>query len=148
MIYVFLTIISATIVIIGLLAVMCIFAAGDTPIKFGIIILTSSVILTISIYQILMHGVHYNTGGGTHLGYISSTETTGIIYKTPRAYFKTSLRSSQEDQYCIENMNLYKKLSNLQNENVLITYKSYLVNGIKICAGEDAIITGFKVISH
>lgn len=147
MIYFILAIISSIITGIGLLIAFCIFVNGDAPIKSSIITLISGAILIISVYQTLMRGIHYNTGNGTHLGYISSTETTGIFFKTPRAYFKTSLRSSQEDSYCIENMNLYKKLSNLQNENIIITYKSYLVNGIKICAGEDAIITGFKIVS-
>lgn len=93
-------------------------------------------------------GIHYNTGQGTHLGYVSSAETTGIFFKTPRVYFKTSLRSSQEDKYCVENMTLYNKLSALQNKNVVITYKSYLVNGMKVCAGESAVITDFKVIKN
>jgi hypothetical protein len=106
------------------------------------------ILLIVSIIGIYIYGIHYNTGGGKHIGYISSIETTGIIYKTPRAYFKTSLRSSQEDEYCIENMKLYDKLNALQSENITITYKSYLVNGVKNCSGEAAIITNFEATKN
>ena len=92
-------------------------------------------------------GFHYMTGNGSHLGYISSTQTHGIFYKTPRVYFKTSLRSSQEDKYCVANMALYEKLGSLTNENVEIQYVSYLANGITHCAGEKDVVTGFKIIT-
>lgn len=93
-----------------------------------------------------VNGFHYVTGKGSHLGYISSTETNGIFFKTPRLYFKTSLRSSQEDKYCVANKKLYEKLGALVNENVEIQYTSYLANGIKNCQKEDSVVTGFKII--
>ena len=105
-------------------------------------------VIFLSLVMTIKDGVHFSTGKGEHIGYISSTETTGIIFKTPRAYFKTSLQSSQEDAYCVENKELLDELNSLTNKNIIIYYRSYIVNGIKYCGGESAIITGVKVIDE
>ncbi len=95
----------------------------------------------------IIYGIHYSTGNGEHLGYISASETTGIIFKTKRIYFKTSLRSSQEDKYCVIDKDVYKRLQKVKpNQQIDIYYESYLANGIKNCSDELAIITGFGLI--
>ncbi len=101
------------------------------------------------IYSIWGYGFHYNIGRGDHFGYITSTETNGIIFKTDRIYFKTSIRSSQEDRYCVINNKVFNGLKKLNsNDQVKIKYVSYYSNGIANCDGESAVITGFTKIEE
>jgi hypothetical protein len=65
-----------------------------------------------------------NMGSGTHTGYVTAIEKTGVIWKTGGVYFKTSMESTQEDHYCVENNDLYKKLEekSLNKENITIEF--------------------------
>lgn len=87
-------------------------------------------------------GWHVNTGNGSHTGYITAVEKTGVIWKTGRAYVKTDLSSSQEDLYCVTDEDVYKTLEqkSANKEKVTLHHHSWLVAGVTHCEGEDAII--------
>lgn len=88
-------------------------------------------------------GLHINTGSGTHVGFITATETGGLIWKTGTAYVKTDVQSSQEDTYCVIDSAVLDQLkeASVLKEKVQINYISYLSAGIIHCNGEGAIIT-------
>lgn len=88
-------------------------------------------------------GLPINTGNGQHIGFVTSTETNGLIFKTNRAYVKTDTMSSQEDQYCVEDPAVFSQLGQYadQKAHVELKYKSVFSAGITNCDGEDAIIT-------
>lgn len=91
-------------------------------------------------------GVHINTGGGQHTGYVTAVEKTGLFWKTGRVYIKTDLSSSQEDIYCVIDEKVYTEIEVLSKnkEQVTVSHISYLSAGITNCDGEDAIITEIK----
>lgn len=92
-------------------------------------------------------GWHIQTGEGEHTGYVTATETTGIFYKTKRAFLKTDTQSSQEDMYCVLDETAYEKLQQAQTskEKVTVQYIDWLAKGIKNCGGEQGgVITGVK----
>lgn len=92
-------------------------------------------------------GLHVKTSNGAHVGYITATESNGMIFKTKNAYIKTDTQSSQEDQYCVTDDVVYKQLQELskQKSHVEVEYIQYISNGITTCdAGNLSIIT--KVI--
>lgn len=93
-----------------------------------------------------VHGLHINTGNGEHTGYVTDVEKNGVIYKTGRAYIKTDVSSSQEDQYCVIDPNVYQQLQekSMNKEKVTVQYFSWMFTGIKNCDGEPAIISGIK----
>ncbi len=112
-----------------------------------LILIISILVLSAGAVFLPFYGFHSSTGSGEHLGYITASETTGVMFKTDRIYFKTSLRSSQEDKYCVIDKDVYKRLQKVKpNQQIDIYYESYLANGIKNCAAEKAVITGFGVI--
>ncbi len=94
-------------------------------------------------------GCHMSSGKGGHVGIITAAETTGFVVKTKKVYFKTSQRSSQEDEYCVIDKDLYKKLKTVASgqDNVEIFYTSYWSNGFFNCDGEDAVVTSVKVLN-
>lgn len=61
-----------------------------------------------------------NTGTGTHNGYITNTEKTGLIWKTGTVYIKTDLSSSQEDFYCVENQDVMNKLQEYKDKGIKV----------------------------
>ena len=87
-------------------------------------------------------GVPLNTGFGSQVGYVSATETEGILFKTHRAYIKPTMESTQEDIYCVVDEQAYQDLVSAQSSNakVEIQHYSLLSAGIKNCKGESAII--------
>lgn len=91
-------------------------------------------------------GLHIETGKGSHVGYITATETSGLIFKTGTAYVKTDTQSSQEDNYCVIDDSLLAELSEVseRKEKVKVSYISYFSSGIANCNAEGAIITGFS----
>lgn len=94
-------------------------------------------------------GLHINTGEGNHIGIITASEKTGLIFKTKKAYFKTSVESTQEDEYCVKNNKIYEKLKKLSTNQswVKISYKSYFITGFFECDNENAIITDVQVLT-
>ena len=94
-------------------------------------------------------GVHINTGTGEHVGYITSVEKSGILFKTYTAYLKTDQQSSQEDAYCILDKDLAKELQEFSENNtrVSVHYFSWLAAGVRNCGTEGAIIDAVKIIN-
>ncbi len=93
-------------------------------------------------------GVHINTGNGNHVGYVTAVEKGGVLFKTGTAYFKTDNQSSQEDKYCVMDDSVLTQLKDAaeKKEKVELTYFSYLFSGVTSCNGEDAIISGVKIL--
>lgn len=93
-------------------------------------------------------GLHYVTGQGHHVGYITATETSGLIWKTGTAYVKSDAQSSQEDVYCVMDDSVLAQLKDAaeKKEKVEVTHISYFSPGIKNCSGEGAIIKSVSVL--
>ena len=108
----------------------------------GGIMLVLVVVLVVGI-GVKLTGFHYETGTGSHVGYVTSTETRGVFFKTMTAYIKTDTQSSQEDSYCVIDKGVFDTLRSLSEKksHVEVKYLSYLSAGIANCNGEDDIIT-------
>ena len=97
-----------------------------------------------------MVGIHIETtSNGTHTGYVTAIETNGIVFKTTSVYFKTDTMSSQEDRYCLIDLqsDLLNRLkqSEESKEKITITFKDYLVTSLSECKRSDnGIITGIQ----
>lgn len=117
---------------------------GLTLIGLLVIMTVGAVIFFVVVLPFI--GIHYQTGKGQHTGYITAVEKSGVIWKTGRAYIKTDLSSSQEDQYCVIDDSVYSRLeeASRNKEKLTIEHLSYLSAGITNCAGEDAVIIGIK----
>lgn len=91
-------------------------------------------------------GLHLDTGSGTHTGYVTAVERSGVFWKTGTAYFKTEGSSSQEDLYCVTDNNVYAQLEQASKEKRLVTieHKSYFMTSVAECNNEPAIIYGIK----
>jgi len=89
-------------------------------------------------------GLHVETSKGEHTGFITAVETNGLFFKTDSAYVKTDTQSSQEDQYCVVNPEVFAQLkaASEKKEHVTISYISWFAAGVAYCKGEDAVITG------
>lgn len=96
-------------------------------------------------YSVIVKGVHINTGSGQHTGYVTAVEQEGLIFKTYRVYVKTDPQSSQEDSYCLPPFSnfLTTTLDDVSSKRTLVTirYASWLIPGLKNCAGEGSYIT-------
>lgn len=44
----------------------------------------------------------YTTGHGSHVGYITASECSGIVGTRCAIYVKTDTESTQEDKYCVD----------------------------------------------
>lgn len=98
--------------------------------------------LGISIIPVSLIGFHYETGRGEHVGYVTAVEKSGIIFKTGRAYVKTDVQSSQEDNYCVIDPEVFNQLEKLSKsrERITLKYFSWFSAGVKNCGGEGEII--------
>lgn len=98
--------------------------------------------LLIGIIYILINGYHHETTVGEHTGYVTAIERSGLYFKTIRAYVKTDPQSSQEDEYCVVDPEVYSKLEEMSRKKTQITisFLSWIVSGWKNCSGEDAVI--------
>ena len=114
-------------------------------IDMGYIIIAVILILAlwIGIY-VPIAGLHKVISNGTHVGYVTATEESGLVFKTGTAYIKTDVSSSQEDSYCVIDKEVLAQLKEMSilKEKVELTYISYFSAGITNCAGEGVIITG------
>ena len=114
---------------------------GHTIIGFivvGLLILT---------FVIPYTGWHIVTSNGEHKGFITSAETTGLVFKTHTVYVKTDTQSSQEDSYCVVDDEVFKKLKDAveTKEPITVVYIDWFSRGIANCNGELAgVITGIK----
>jgi hypothetical protein len=113
------------------------------------------VLITIVVLSILwlvvyvpIFGFHWNTGEGSQVGYVSAVEKGGIFFKTGTAYIKPTLESTQEDDYCITDENVFAQLkeASLNKKRVEVSHFSWFSSGIKNCNAEGAIISAVKVL--
>lgn len=107
------------------------------------------ILLPISLGIIGITGLHILTSEGEHVGYITSVEKNGVIYKTWRVYVKTDTQSSQEDSYCVVDEKIIPELKSLaeSKSHVTVKYFDWFSKGIKNCGGEQGgIISAVKVI--
>ena len=116
--------------------------------KATIVIIIGLVLAWFIFWQIPVNGLHFETGSGKQVGYISAVEKEGIIWKTGRVYLKPTMESTQEDIYCVMDRELLVKLEEVSRNNTKIEVKNfdYLVFGMKHCANEVSAITSFEVI--
>lgn len=118
-----------------------------TVITFGAFLLIL-IWLPISYIPVYIWGLKYETGKGEHVGYVTAVERYGLIYKTNRVYVKTDTQSSQEDDYCVIDKDVYSKLEELSKskEKVSLKYFSWFDPGIKNCGNESDIIYEVEII--
>jgi hypothetical protein len=93
-------------------------------------------------------GFHYVTGNGSHVGYVTAVEKTGLVFKTYRAYVKTNVESSQEDSYCVIDDAVAAQLASASELGVKVKvgYFSWLAAGVSNCGGEGDIISSVVAI--
>lgn len=105
-----------------------------------------TVIIICGVIYFSIFGLHKETSLGEHTGYITAVEINGIFFKTFRAYLKTDPESSQEDSYCVVDLDVFEGLQKAAEQKQLVTvsYKSWFVSGAKHCAGEDAVIESVR----
>lgn len=91
-------------------------------------------------------GLHIKTSEGTHVGFITATEKSGLFFKTGTAYVKTDTQSSQEDSYCVTDDAVLAQLkdASIKKNKVEVGYIGYYSAGIANCAWEGAVITSVK----
>lgn len=87
------------------------------------------------------------TNNGQHTGYVTAVEQEGLIWKTWRAYVKTDPQSSQEDSYCITDLNVVSQVQDLEKNRTLATvnYASPWLVWKWQCGGEGSIIKSVSV---
>jgi len=81
---------------------------------------------------------------GEHTGYVTAVETNnGLIYTDRIVYFKTDSQSSQEDMYCVNDMDVKQQLEEYArtNERVTIKYHNDYILWYSECARGSTIIT-------
>ncbi|MBU6501193.1 MAG: hypothetical protein KGI72_05195 [Patescibacteria group bacterium] len=91
--------------------------------------------------------IHLNfDADGTHTGYVTAVERSGIFVKNYVVYFKTNKAQSQEDRYCVhqEDTQLAEGLrkSGENDKEITITYTGESGLGYHICYSDK--ITGFS----
>lgn len=91
-------------------------------------------LLTLLSFSILVLTGCVNISSGSHNGYITAVEKSGLIWKTGTVYIKTELSSTQEDFYCVEDENVY---------NDLVKYKDLGVK-VKIHFTDELIIAPWR----
>lgn len=93
--------------------------------------------LIVIIFTVLI-GIHVKTSDGSHVGYVTSVEKKGLFFKTMTAYVKTDVQSSQEDDYCVVDEDVFNQLKILSEKHthVEVTYFDWLSAGISNCDGE------------
>lgn len=87
------------------------------------------------------------TSKGTHRGYITAVENTGLIFKTYSVYVKTDTQSSQEDKYCVVNESILPQIRESMESKTLvnINYDNGLFVPISSCShGSESIITSIN----
>lgn len=91
-------------------------------------------------------GLHYETVRGEHTGFVTAVQRSGVIFKTGSAYLKTDTQSSQEDDYCVIDDEVYSQLQQYgeKKTHVNVYFFSWLSAGVKNCNFEGAVI--YKVV--
>lgn len=120
-------------------------------INFGLIFaLLFSLVVVYFIFVFPFVSWTYQTGYGNHTGYVTAVEKNGLIWKTGTAFIKSDTQSSQEDQYCIIDPNVYAELTAASEAKAHVTvgYTDWLHKAMQVCNGESAIITSVTVDSN
>lgn len=84
---------------------------------------------------------------GKHNGQITSIEKEGVIWKTYSVYVKSDISSSQEDQYCVEDLTLVPIIEQASKDRLKVTvlYRDELIVAPWRCGRSPAgIITGVE----
>ena len=92
-------------------------------------------------------GWHYQTTQGEHTGYITATETDGLLFKTHTVYLKTDTQSNQEDAYCVVDDSVFNQLevAATSKERITVKFIDWFSRGISKCGGESGgVIVGIK----
>lgn len=96
-------------------------------------------------FETLKKGIHIDTGGGQHTGYVTAVSTHGVFFKTSGFYFKTDPQSSQEDYYCVppQSSVLLTTLDDAAKKRslVTITFSSWMLAGFSVCDGNEDYLT-------
>lgn len=100
---------------------------------FGLLLVVGFLIVVLPFLIIFNVGTPNN---GSHTGYVTAVERTGLIFKTNAVYFKTDTQSSQEDTYCATD-EVVDQLREAQVEKKLVTvnYKRGFTMPIWECPG-------------
>jgi hypothetical protein len=81
-------------------------------------------IILISILIVLsflsLSGCWITTRNASQIGYITNVETNGLIFKSSCVYLRTSLESSKEETWCVEDGNVRKQLENARDKQIKI----------------------------
>lgn len=95
-------------------------------------------------------GWHYETGRGEHTGYITAVERHGIFFKTNTVYLKTDTQSSQEDDYCVVDPEVFSKLQEYSTtkQHINVYFLSWFASGVTNCDGEGAVIYKVEPITQ
>jgi len=91
--------------------------------------------------------IHINTDAeGSHTGFVTAVERSGIFVKNYRVYFKTSKNQSQEDVYCVrqDDYKLADELreSSRSDKEITIHYTGESGLGFHLCSQDK--ITSFE----
>lgn len=100
------------------------------------------IILTLAILSLLLlNGCITTTRNGTHNGYITAVEQTGVFWPTWTIYQKTDPTSTQEDKYCVEDKKLIPELIKASDtkERVTLHYHSELLVAPWRCDDDDIV---------
>lgn len=107
-------------------------------------VLVSLALFIIGLFVTIFFVSGFGFSNGTHTGYVTAVQESGIIWKTKRAYIKTSTESTQEDTYCVKDDAVYQTLieKSKTGERVSVTYSHPLIEWNWNCGREKDIISG------
>ena len=85
---------------------------------------------------------------GKHSGQVTAIEKEGLIWKTWKVYVKSDISSSQEDTYCVEDVNVIEQLTKAAEgrNKITVLYKDELIVAPWRCGTySGGIITGIEM---
>jgi len=96
---------------------------------------------------LIVSGCIETLSNGKHTGQITSIEKEGLIWKTYTIYVKSDTSSSQEDTYCVENLDILPELYQLSKDRTKVTllYRDEMIVAPWRCGQYNGgIITGVE----
>ena len=90
-----------------------------------------------------------NVGGssGEHTGFVTAVESNdNLVWDSDLVYFKTSLESTQEDVYCVNDKSLKVLLMQyaVSGEGVTLVYENPFWFWRSLCNGGSSVVVGVK----
>ena len=84
-------------------------------------------------------GLHIEDNRGSQVGYITTVETNGLVFKTNSAYIKSNLESSQEERYCVIDEEVKNQLVQAMesDQKIKIYFYDWLFRGVNNCKISD-----------